>query len=174
MGSRWALAWAFVCIFLGLAGCPPGPAGTPRGQLPPSQIFEAVKPAVVLVEAAQSVTWSVPEPNIDKSKEGQLHDRLLAMVKAGTVAANQETLKRATAQLITDDPGSWFSLTGSRYRRTDTVYLGGSGFFVTQDGYPLTNAHVVPPSPEDPKRLLARGVTHGTPEQAFVQSVRDR
>ena len=173
MGSRWALAWAFVCIFLGLAGCTPGPAGTPRGQLPPSQIFEAVKPAVVIVEAADSVTWSVPEPSIDPSKQGQLQDRLQAMVNAGTVAANQNALKRATVQLITDDPGSWFSLAGSRYRRTDTVYLVGSGFFVTQDGYLLTNAHVVQASAEDVKRLLVGGVTQGTAEQAFVQSVRD-
>jgi serine protease Do len=173
MGSRWTFAWAFVCIFLGLSGCTPVAVGAPRAQLPPSQIFEAVKPAVVLVEAAQSVSWSVPEPNIDKSKEGQLQDRLLSLVRAGKLAANPEALKRATVQLITDDPGSWFSLNGSRYRRTDTVYLVGSGFFVTQDGYLLTNAHVVQASAEDVKRLLVGGVTQGTAEQAFVQSVRD-
>src|ERR1700737_795034 len=117
MGSRSALVWGFVCILLGLPGCPPGPFGgahtqLPHSPLPPAKSCEAVKPAVVLVEAAQSVSWSVPEPNIDTSKEGQLHDRLLALVRAGTVAPNQEALKRATVQLITDDPGSWFSLVG--------------------------------------------------------------
>jgi serine protease Do len=173
MGSRWALAWVFFCVFFALSACTPGPAGTAGSQLTPSQIFESVKPAVVLVEAAQSVSWSVPEPNIDQSKVGQLNERLLAMVRAGTVAANQDALRRATAQLITDDPGSWFSLAGSRYRRTDTVYLVGSGFFVTEDGYLLTNAHVVQASPDDVKRLLVGGVTLGTAEQAFVQSVRD-
>jgi serine protease Do len=173
MGSRWVLVWAFVCVFLGLAGCTPGSAGTSRAQLPPSQIFETVKPGVVLVEAAQSVSWSVPEPNIDSSKEARLRDRLLAMVRAGTVGASQDALKRATVQLITDDPGSWFSLTGPRYHRTDTVYLVGSGFFVTEDGYLLTNAHVVQASTDDVKRLLTGGVTQGTAEQAFVQSVRD-
>src|SRR5438128_9021722 len=101
MGSRWAPALAFVCVFLGLSGCVPGPAGTPSAQLPPSQIFEAVKPAVVIVEAADAVTWSVPEPSIDPNKQGQLQDRLQAMVNAGTVAANQNALKRATVQLIT-------------------------------------------------------------------------
>src|SRR2546423_14128308 len=101
MGSRWALAWVFVCAFLALSGCAPGAASTASSQVPPSQIFESVKPAVVLVEAAQSVSWSVPEPNIDQSKAGQLNERLLAMVRAGTVAPNQDALKRATAQLIT-------------------------------------------------------------------------
>ena len=52
MGSRSALVWAYVCILLGLAACTPGPAGAAHAPLPPSQIFEAVKPAVVLVEAA--------------------------------------------------------------------------------------------------------------------------
>jgi serine protease Do len=173
MGSRWALAWVFVCVFFVLSGCAPGPAGSASSQLPPSQIFESVKPAVVLVEAAESVSWSVPEPNIDQSKAAQLNERLLAMVRAGAVAPNQDALKRATVQLITDDPGSWFSLAGSRYRRTDTVYLVGSGFFVTEDGYLLTNAHVVQASPDDVKRLLIGGVTQGTAERAFVQSVRD-
>lgn len=173
MGSRWALAWVFFCVFLCLAGCTPGSSAQQRGQVPASQIFEAVKPAVVLVEAAQSVSWSVPEPVIDSSKESQLRDRLEAMVRAGTVAGSQDALKRATVQLITDDPGSWFSLGGSRYRRTDTVYLVGSGFFVTQDGYLLTNAHVVQASVEEVKRLLVGGVTQGTAERAFVQSVRD-
>ena len=174
MGSRRALNWVFLCcVFLGLSGCTQGSTAPPRAQLPPSQIFEAVKPAVVLVEAAQSVSWSVPEPVIDSSKEGQLRDRLQAMVRAGTVAPNQEALKRATVQLITDDPGSWFSLAGGRYRRTDTVYLVGSGFFVTQDGYLLTNAHVVQASLDEVKRLLVGGVTQGTAEQAFVRSVRE-
>lgn len=173
MGSRWALAWLFVCVSLCLAGCTPGSSAQQRGQVPASQIFEAVKPAVVLVEAAQSVSWSVPEPAIDSSKEDQLRDRLQAMVRAGTVAGSQDALKRATVQLITDDPGSWFSLGGSRYRRTDTVYMVGSGFFVTQDGYLLTNAHVVQASGEEVKRLLVGGVTQGTAERAFVQSVRD-
>jgi serine protease Do len=166
-----------LCVFflglLGLCGCSPGPGGAPSAQLPPSQIFEAAKPAVVLVEAAESVTWSVPEPSIDQSRQTQLQDRLLAMVRDGTVPASQDALKRATVQLITDDPGSWFSLKGSRYRRTDTVYLVGSGFFVTQDGYLLTNAHVVQASQEDVKRLLVGGVTEGSGEQGFLQSVRD-
>jgi S1-C subfamily serine protease len=173
MGSRSTVACAFVCVILGLAGCAPGSPGIASAQLPPSQIFEAVKPAVVLVEAAESVSWSVPEPSLDPSKKGQLHDRLTAMVRAGTVAPNEDALKRATAQLITDDPGSWFSLAAGRYRRSDTVYLVGSGFFVTEDGYLLTNAHVVQASQEDVKRLLVGGVTQGTAEEAFVQSVRD-
>jgi serine protease Do len=172
MGSRSTLAWLLICAALA-AGCTPGQASGADAQLPPGQIFEASKPAVVLVEAAESVRWSVPEPRVDPSKEGQLQSRLMAMVRAGTVAPSQEALKRATVQLITDDPGAWFSLSGTRYRRSDTVYLVGSGFFVTEDGYLLTNAHVVQASNDDVKRLLVGGVSQGTAESAFVKSVRD-
>jgi len=177
MGSPLASARALLCVLfttlLATSGCALGPAAAPSAELPPSQIFEAAKPAVVLVEAAESVSWSVPKPVIDQSKQAQLNDRLLAMVRAGTVSPSQDALRRATVQMITDDPGSWFTLSGGRYRRTDTVYLVGSGFFVTEDGYLLTNAHVVQAAPEDVKRLLVSGVTQGTAEQAFVQSVRE-
>jgi serine protease Do len=173
MGSRWTLAWLFFCAVLGAAGCIPGQPSGADTQLPPGQIFEASKPAVVLVEAAEAVRWSVPEPKVDPSKEGQLQDRLLAMVRVGSLAPNQDALKRATVKLITDDPGAWFTVSGNRYHRSDTVYLVGSGFFVTEDGYLLTNAHVVQASNDDVKRLLVGGVSQGTAEGAFVQSVRD-
>ena len=174
MGRYAALARALVCLgfALALSGCVAQPSAADQ-QLSTAQIFEATKPAVVLVESAEAVTWSVPEPRIDPSKQGLLQDQLAARVRAGTVGSSEDALKRAAVELITDDPGAWFSLDGSRYRRTDNVYLVGSGFFVTEDGYLLTNAHVIQDSSDDVKRQLIGGVSQGTAESGFVQSVRD-
>jgi S1-C subfamily serine protease len=173
MGSRRTTVLAALIVCLGLLLVPSDQAQAAEAERPSSQVFEAAKPAVVIVEAAEAVTWSVPQPDIDQGKQGQLRDRLLALVRSGSVAPNEEALKRASLQLITEDPGSWFSLTGPRYQHTDTVYLMGSGFFVTQDGYLLTNAHVIQAPAEDVKRLLVTGVTKGAAELAFVQSVRE-
>src|SRR6202165_5473909 len=91
----------------------------------------------------------------------QLQNRLLAMIRSGAVAPNQEALRRASVQLITDDPGGWFSLTGQRYQHTDTVYVIGSGFFARQDGYLLTNAHVLTASADEGRRLSVCGGPQG-------------
>jgi serine protease Do len=173
MGSHLTSACAVLLVVLGLGACAPGQGQAIPVERPPTQVFEAAKPAVAIVEAALGVTWSVPQPDIDQSKQTQLQNRLLAMIRSGALAPNQEALRRASVQLITDDPGGWFSLTGQRYKHTDTVYVMGSGFFVSQDGYLLTNAHVLTASPDEVRRLLVSGVTKGTAEQAFVQSVRD-
>jgi S1-C subfamily serine protease len=173
MGSRWISACAVLLVVLGLGACAPGQSRPTPVERPPSQVFEAAKPAVAIVEAALGVTWSVPQPDIDQGKQTQLQSRLLAMVRSGALAPTQDALRRASVQLITDDPGGWFSLTGQRYQHTDTVYVMGSGFFVSQDGYLLTNAHVIAASQDEVRRLLVSGVTKGTAEQVFVQSVRD-
>ena len=115
MGSRTALTRVLLCLAFAavLSGCSLQPSA-PADQLSATQIFEASKPAVVLVEAAQAVSWSVPEPRIDPSKQGMLQDQLAAMVRAGTIGSSEDALKRAAVQLITNDPGAWFSLGGSR------------------------------------------------------------
>jgi S1-C subfamily serine protease len=174
MGSRrttTVLAALIVC--LGMVLVPSDQPQATEVERPSPQVFEAAKPAVVIVQAAEAVTWSVPQPDIDPGKQSQLRDRLLALVRSGSIAPTEDALKRASVQLISEDPGSWFSLTGPRYQHTDTVYLMGSGFFVTQDGYLLTNAHVIQAPAEDVKRLLVTGVTRGAAELAFVQSVRE-
>jgi S1-C subfamily serine protease len=141
--------------------------------LNPDEVFEAAKPAVVMVEADNSVTWSVPFPEITPPKQKQLQDRLVAMVLAGQVANTDRAIGAAEVRLLTDNPAAWFSVGTRRHEQTDTVFAVGSGFFVTEDGYLLTNDHVVETSDEEVKKLLLGELDQESRDPQALQQFRD-
>lgn len=166
MRRRARTVWVVALCALMFAGCMPAQFGDRK--VGPDEIFEASRPAVVIVEADNAVTWSVPQPELSPAKANQLQDRLIAMVRAGQVQPTQEAVEQAALDLILQDPGSWFSAGAGRFEHTDPVLVVGSGFFVSEDGYLLTNDHVVETTPDDIKRLMLAGgdwaSTNPTPE----------
>jgi S1-C subfamily serine protease len=148
---------AAVFLAAGLTSCsfPMAEAG-----LTPAQVMDAAKPAVVIVEADNAVTWSVPQPTLTAAKAQQLRDRLTAMVRAGQVANNQTAIGQAAISLLAGNPGTWFSAGAQRHEQTDSVFALGSGFFVTEDGYLLTNDHVVEASGDDIRQELLDELQH--------------
>ncbi|HEY7199459.1 MAG TPA: trypsin-like peptidase domain-containing protein [Candidatus Dormibacteraeota bacterium] len=139
-------------VLLALWACSPLSPGVPTYS--PLDIFEAAKPAVVMVETDNAVTWSVPQPSLTPQKEQQLRSAVVAMVRSGQVANNESAIGQASVRLLTDNPGSWFTAGGQRHQQTDSVLALGTGFFVTENGYLLTNNHVVETSADDIKQQL--------------------
>jgi serine protease Do len=137
---------------LALGGCSIPVAGPVS--LSPETVFEAAKPAVVIVETVNEVTWSVPQPTLTVQKEEQLRTQLVAMVRAGQLANTEAAIGQAAARTLAANPGAWFSAGARRHEQTDSVYSLGSGFFITEDGYLLTNDHVVETTPDDVKQQL--------------------
>jgi S1-C subfamily serine protease len=128
------------------------PLGTPG--LSPAQVFEAVRPGVVIVETDDQVTWSVPQAVLTPEREAQLRARVVAMVRAGQVANTTAAIGQASLELLVQDPGAWFTTGSGRHRQTDSVLALGTGFFVTEDGYLLTNDHVVESSSDGVRQQL--------------------
>jgi len=152
VGARALLS---VAVAIAAAACAPPGAGV---RLEADEVFEAVRPAVVIVEADNAVTWSVPQPTLTAQRAQQLRDRVVAMVRAGQVANTEPAIGQATLRLLVQSPDTWFSQGPGRHRQTDPVFALGTGFFVTEDGYLLTNDHVVETSGDDVRQQLLDGL----------------
>jgi serine protease Do len=166
--TTWPLA-ASVALATLLACAPAGPGAA----LAPDQVFEAAKPAVVIVETDNAVTWSVPQPSLTTAKAQQLRSAVAAMVRTGQVANNDTAIGQASVKLLVDNPGSWFNAGSQRHQQTDSVLALGTAFFVAEDGFLLTNDHVVQSSVDDLRQQLIDGLQRSGSDPAQVAAFRD-
>jgi S1-C subfamily serine protease len=164
--ALWALA-----ALAALSACSLNVPGDPT--LSTGDVFEAAKPAVVIVETDNAVTWSVPQPTLTAQKGQQLRNAVVAMVRAGQVANNETAIGQASVKLLVDNPGGWFSASTQRHQQTDPVLALGTGFFVTEDGYLLTNDHVVETSTDDLRQQLLDQLQRESGDPAQVAAFRD-
>ncbi|HSR22373.1 MAG TPA: hypothetical protein VLW53_02400, partial [Candidatus Eisenbacteria bacterium] len=88
------------------AACTPALPGP--GARTAAELFEDAKPAVVLVEAASTVTWSVPQPVLTPQRAEQLRNQVVAMVQAGRVPNTEAEIGQAGVRLLVGEPAAWF------------------------------------------------------------------
>ena len=109
----------------------------------PERIHTVSSPAVVLVQSNYSVTISIADFTIPSSKTGQLVNALLALVNAGRLNPyDQAAVRRAAIHIILTNPDAYY-VPGNPVHDHLSMVATGSGFFVTEDGYLVTAAHVV-------------------------------
>lgn len=115
------------------------PAAKP---LTADRIKAGTRPALMLVQSNYAITTSLPDFTIPQSKINVLVDQLVAMAESGKIPATEEAFRRAALNLILAHPDSYF-VPGPRIKDETDIVSTGTGFFVTQDGYFVTAAHVV-------------------------------
>jgi serine protease Do len=109
----------------------------------PERVATVSRPAVVLVQSNYTVTISIADFTIPSSKSTQLVNALLGLVSAGRLNPyDQAAVRRAAIHIILTNPDAYY-VPGSPVHDHLSMVATGSGFFVTEDGYLVTAAHVV-------------------------------
>ena len=115
------------------------PAAKP---LDAQRIMTASRPAVVLIQANYAVTGSLPDITISDGNWQKLVKQVQNMILSGQIAYSQAAAEQAVVNLVSANPDAYFTA-GNRTSYDLSMVATGSGFFVTEDGYLVTAAHVV-------------------------------
>lgn len=127
--------------------------------LTPERVATASKPAIVFIQSSYTITTSMPQPAI---KQSAFEDALKPRIYSGEITTPDQW-QQAADRLVFANPDAYYA-NGNTVSDTWNDWATGSGFFVTEDGYVVTAAHVVTAS----KAEIRDSVIAETKTQAFV------
>ncbi|RYY57188.1 MAG: hypothetical protein EOO09_03355 [Chitinophagaceae bacterium] len=133
MGKRWIM----------LAGLLTGIAGGLQAQvISAEQAYAANAPGVVLVQSVFSATVYVNKVEMDDRRFNRLVDSVRKLDTSGSMFTAEEKLDMVVKALY-QNPFRFFSRTSQYLGQQHRIVSSGTGFFVTGDGFIVTNAHII-------------------------------
>ena len=106
------------------------------------QNYAANSPGVAMVQAAFSATVYVSKVEMNARKFDRLVDSVNRLDTSGSMISAEEKLDIVVRALY-NTPLQYFSKSAGYYRQQHRIISSGTGFFVTGDGYLVTNAHII-------------------------------
>jgi len=122
--------------------------------LSPSQLAEQNKPGTLMIETTHQAQFSVPDYTLNEAKMSQLSQTLGRQIASGKYSSEQQVFV-AVLEAVFADPLAYFNPLPKRIQEEAEVSTTGSALAVTEDGYLVTNAHVVSSEQDDLKQLLS-------------------
>lgn len=106
------------------------------------QNYAANSPGVAMVQTVFSATVYVNKVEMNQSRFRQLVDSVKRLDTTGTMFTAEEKLDIVVKTLY-NNPLRFFYRTTEYFRQRHRIFSSGTGFFVTGDGYLVTNAHII-------------------------------
>jgi serine protease Do len=106
------------------------------------QNYSSSAPGVVMVQTMFSATVYVNKVEMNQRRFNQLVDSVKRMDTTGTMFTAEEKLDIVVKALY-NNPFRFLSATTEYYRQQHRILSSGTGFFITGDGYIVTNCHII-------------------------------
>ena len=106
------------------------------------QNYAGNSPAVVMVQTVFSATVYVNKVEMNERRFDLLVDSVKRLDTTGTMFSAEEKLDIVVKALY-NNPFRFFQPLPNTFRQSHRILSSGTGFFVTGDGYLVTNAHII-------------------------------
>lgn len=111
-------------------------------QMTAEESYAANSPGVGMVQTVFSGTVYVNKVAMNQARFNQLVDSVKKLDTTGTMFSAEEKLDIVVKALY-NSPFRYFTRTSEYYRQQHRITSSGTGFFVTGDGYFVTNCHII-------------------------------